>query len=569
MCGIFGYVGGRNATKIVFEGLKSLEYRGYDSWGTVAVGSSELTLEKHVGKIGSSQLTLGSSKTALGHTRWATHGGVTDENAHPHQDCTGSIAVVHNGIIENYLELKKKLLEGGHKFVSETDTEVFAHLVEEAQKKLSFADAVKASFARLKGLNTIVAINQEGDLVACKNGSPLVVGQGKSGELYVSSDMPSLLVHTHDIAVIKDKGVVVIQGGKLITPLKFTRIDMDQEVADKGKFAHYLLKEIYDQPESLHRLSLSDQVRTSAARKMLAESKSIYAVGCGTAFFAMLTSSYIFAKYSSLQVIPLAANEFNSFAHLLDSDSVVLFASQSGETMDTISALRLAKLQGAKTVSLVNVPGSTLARESDIYLPLLAGVERAVASTKAFMGMLGSLLLLTNQAKEVQSANKLIDQMLKSELPQNLQELALKLQSHKHLFLLGRGINYPLALEGALKLKETSYIHAEGFASGELKHGVIALIEPGTPCLVLVAEDEEKFDILSGAMELKARGAWIIGIGPSHEEVYDDWIEVPNNAKISPLLNVVPLQLLGYYLALAKKIDPDMPRNLAKSVTVK
>lgn len=569
MCGIFGYIGGGDATSIVFAGLKQLEYRGYDSWGVVTLSNGQLSVEKHVGKIGSSVISLPASGVALGHTRWATHGGVTDENAHPHLDCTRSLAVVHNGIIENYLELKKKLLESGHKFVSDTDTEVFAHLVEEGMKKHSFVTSVRQSFRRLKGLNTIVSMDQTGTLVACKNGSPLVVGRGEGGELYVSSDIPSLLAHTHDLAVIEDGGVVAIEGGKLITPLQFTHVTMEQEVADKGAFAHYLLKEIHDQPESLHRLALSDPTNLLKAREILARAKAVYAIGCGTAYFSMLSASYLFSKYSDQLVVPLAANEFVAFAHLLGPDSVVIFASQSGETMDTLAALRLASSRGARTIGLVNVPGSTLTREVDVYLPLLAGVERSVASTKAFTGMLGSLYLLNKQPKAVRVASRLISQMLKSELPQKLQSLAAKLKSREHLYLLGRGLNYPIALEGALKLKETSYIHAEGFAGGELKHGVIALLEKGTPCIVLVANDEERADMLSGAMELKARGAWIIGVGPHKEPVYDDWIEVPNKPQLSPLLNVVPLQLLGYYLALAKGIDPDMPRNLAKSVTVK
>ena len=423
MCGIFGYIGRGDATQIVFNGLKQLEYRGYDSWGVVTLSKRKLSVEKHIGKIGSSQIHLPSSTTALGHTRWATHGGVTDDNAHPHQDCSGTIAVVHNGIIENYLPLKEKLLAQGHKFTSQTDTEVFAHLVEEGMKHQSFITSVRQSFRRIKGLNTLVAMDCEGTLVACKNGSPLVVGKGDSGEIYVSSDIPSLLASTKNLAVIEDGGIVVIQGGKLVTPLKFKKIIMDQELADKGRFSHYLLKEIFDQPESLRRLANADQANISVARAMLSQARSIYAVGCGTAYFAMLTASYLFAQ-GGLRVVPLAANEFGSFAHLLDHDSVAIFASQSGETMDTIQALRLAKLSGAKTIGLVNVPGSTLAREADIYIPLLCGIERSVASSKAFTGMLGTLLLLIGQHQQVTKASVLIDQMLKEKLPQHIAALA-------------------------------------------------------------------------------------------------------------------------------------------------
>ncbi len=569
MCGIFGYVGSGNATKIVFEGLKSLEYRGYDSWGIVAAGSGGLALEKHVGKIGSSQLTLGSSKIALGHTRWATHGGVTDQNAHPHLDCTGNISVVHNGIIENYLELKNKLLDQGHKFVSETDTEIFTHLVEEAQKKLAFASAVKASFAQLKGFNTIVVISKNGDLVACKNGSPLVVGQGKGGELYISSDIPSLLACTDNIAVLKDGDIAIIKNGKLTSRHIFSQIKMDREIVELGEYPHYFIKEIHDQVEAIGRRISSDDREIIKARKLLTEAQVVYAIGCGTAYYSMLVASYLFARHSNIQIIPVSASEFNSFVHLVDKNSAVLLASQSGETIDTIQAMRDAKARGAKIIGLVNIPGSTLSREVDVWVSLLAGIEKAVVSSKAFTNMLVSAYLILGKRIDVSRAVNEVKEFFTPELELKLWALADKLAKHSDLYVIGRGQNYGVALEGALKMKEISYLHAEGFAGGELKHGVIALIDKGTPCLVIVDEGEERDNVLSGAMELKARGAWIIGIGPKKEEVFDDWIKVEDDEIISPILNVIPFQLLGYYLALAKNLDPDMPRNLAKSVTVK
>ena len=569
MCGIFGYIGAGNATEIVFDGLKKLEYRGYDSWGIAVMAGQALFTEKHIGKIAASHLTLPPSPCALGHTRWATHGGVTDANAHPHLDCQGKIAVVHNGIIENYQLLKAELQALGHRFTSETDTEVFAHLIEEANKKTSFVKAVKASFARAKGLNTLVALDHTGTLVACRNGSPLVVGKTATGDLFVSSDIPSLLSYTKRLSVVEDSQVVVIQGGTLTTPLKFKTITMDAETADKGIYPHFLLKEIHDQPLALNRLAQADLSAVSSARKILAKATSVYGLGCGTAFFSMLEASYLFAQYSQKQLIPIPANEFAGFAGLLGKDSVVILASQSGETIDTIQAMRLAKSRGAKTIALVNVPGSTLSREVDVVIPLLAGIERAVVSTKAFTNMVASILMILDQPKILKQASALVPKILAGTTKAKILALLPRLMTHEHLFIIGRGTNYPLALEGALKLKETAYFHAEGFAGGELKHGMIALIEPGTPCLVIVSADTEKVSTLSGAMELKARGAWIIGIGPQQEEVFDDWIPVPATPLTSPLLNAIPLQLLGYYLAVAKNLDPDMPRNLAKSVTVK
>lgn len=569
MCGIFGYVGRGNAASIVFQGLKQLEYRGYDSWGVVAVGKNGLQLEKRVGKIGESRLTLPASGIALGHTRWATHGGVTQANAHPHLDCQGKLAVVHNGIIENYRELKAKLVKLGHQFISDTDTEVFAHLVEETAKTLPFAQAVAESFKRLKGLNTVGVLNSNGTLIACRSGSPLVVGLGEKGEIYLSSDLPSLLQLTGRVSILKDHTVVVVQGGKLLTPLKFTKMQLTAEADNKGKYPHFLLKEINDQPDSLRRLALSDQTGIQAASKILKQASSVYALGCGTAFYSLLEASYLFARDGKRQLIPVPANEFPSFAGLLNSGSAVILASQSGETIDTVEALRLAKKRGATTIALVNVPGSTLAREADLALPLLAGIERAVVSTKAFTNMVGMVsLMLYGRATALALADDLAS-MLQGNLPKLVETLAGRLKQHSDVYLIGRGVSYPAVLEGALKLKEAAYLHAEAFAGGELKHGVIALIEKGTPCIVVVAGDGELVSTLSGAMELKARGAWIIGIGPKQEAVFDDYLPVKESKKLSALSSILPLQLLGYYLAVKKGLDPDMPRNLAKSVTVK
>jgi glucosamine--fructose-6-phosphate aminotransferase (isomerizing) len=569
MCGIFGYVGRGNATQIVFDGLKKLEYRGYDSWGIVAVSEYGLKVEKHIGKIGANRCILEPSRVALGHTRWATHGGVTTANSHPHLDCHGELAVAHNGIIENYQELKSELMALGHHFVSETDTEVFAHLVEEAHKKLTLHQAVTRSFKRLKGLNTVAVLASDSTLIACRNGSPLVVGLGTNGQIYLSSDMPSLLELTKKVAVIEDHQAVVVRGGILQTPLKFHLIKLTAEVVDRGKYPHFLLKEIHDQPVALRRLATSDQAGIRKARRILDRASSIYALGCGTAFYAMIELSYLFARDGKCQIAPISANEFPSFAHLCNKSSVVILASQSGETIDTVQALRLAKGKGATTIALVNVPGSTLEREADLTLPLLAGIERSVVSTKAFTNMVAASALLFHGSDPILSVAKGIEQMLSGALERAVTHLATRLKTHRDIYLVGRGESYPVVLEGAMKLKEATYTHAEGFAGGELKHGVIALIEKGTPCIVVVADDAEKDSTLSGAMELKVRGAWIIGVSPTREAVFDDWLPVENDPTLAALYSVIPLQLLGYYLAVAKGLDPDMPRNLAKSVTVK
>lgn len=570
MCGIFGYVGGGNASSIVFAGLKNLEYRGYDSWGIASVHSGKILVQKQTGKIGSSQLSLAKSHFALGHTRWATHGGVTKENSHPHFDCHQQLVVVHNGIIENYEDLKARLVKQGHQFVSDTDTEVFSHLVEQAQKSSDFVTAVKSSFAKVKGLNTIVVMNKDGDLVACKNGSPLVVAVDPSKAIYLSSDLPSLLSYTKQVAILSDQEIVVIKEGKLVTHHDLTQINMAASIADKANFPHYYLKEIHDQPSSLHHRTLADQKEIIEAKKILSRSRAIYLIGCGTAYYSMLLATYLLSRYLKIHSTAIPANEFANFVPLLGPDSVVMVASQSGETIDAVEAIKLSKLRGAKTIGLINVPGSTLSREVDICISLLAGIEKAVVSSKAFSNMLVCLYLMTGHHRELVETASSIRKMLTSRaLTKQLQNLAHKLAQHQSLFVIGRGINYPLALEGALKLKEISYLHAEGLAGGELKHGVIALIENGTPVFVIVGSDTEKSNILSSAMELKARGAWVIGISPARESVFEDWIQVPDLPTTSPLVNIIPFQLLGYYLALEKKLDPDMPRNLAKSVTVK
>lgn len=584
MCGIFAYQGNQNATQIVFEGLKKLEYRGYDSWGVADLeGSREI--DKHVGKIGSAKLKLNSSSNAIGHTRWATHGGVTKLNSHPHLDCSGRVVIIHNGIIENFEPLKKSLLKKGHKFVSGTDTEVFAHLVEENLDKYDFETAVRKSFNKLKGSNTLVAGDtQSGLIVGYRNGSPLIAGIDDDGGLYLSSDIPALLSHTKNMLILNEGEGVIMDGKDLYHTLaidgkrklaKTEEIQMDEEVVEKGKYKHFLIKEINDQVEVVKRIAQSDQDQIERVASMIRRAGNTFYIACGTAAFAGAVGSYLLSDIAGVGMSCTIASEFPHFEQLLDGESLVIAGSQSGETMDTLEAVKSAKSKGANVIAMVNVPGSSLTRIADETILLKAGPERSVLSTKAYIAKESVFLLLAHTIagnsqegkKILEHASSAISKVLKRK--KEIKSLAKKLYKNEHMYLIGRGANYPTVEEGALKIKEASYIHAEGMAGGELKHGTIALIEEGTPCIVVQANDEVKDEILSNAMELKARGALIIGVSPERQAVFDDWIKVEDIGVASPLVNIVPLQLLAYELTLLRGHDPDKPRNLAKSVTVK
>lgn len=591
MCGIFGYIGDqKQAQKIVLEGLKSLEYRGYDSWGVVVVPGNknqEIMIKKRVGKIGKANVDdLPSGSLAFGHTRWATHGGVTENNAHPHMDCTHGVAVVHNGIVENYEEIKKDLLTKGHKFSSQTDTEVIVHLIEEFAKKLSFSEAVRVTYLRLKGLSAFVAINtKERVMVAVRNGSPLVLGYGK-GENFVSSDPAGLLPHTRDVyyledgemAEVRDNKVKVfeVKTKKLITPLK-QYLTWNIESAKKGKFAHFMLKEIHEQSRVLRDIRLNTSKYLERVVGLIKEADLIYLVGCGSSAFEAQIGSYLFSSVASIRVNVAVGSEFSSELQFLTPKSVVIALSQSGETMDLLEPLKIAKQKGARVVAIVNVLGSSLYRLADEKILLGVGPEKAVASTKAFVGMVAQLILLAFTAignnpkgkEQVEQASKEIARVL---LPKNIakiRRLAKILSKQEHLYIVGRGVSYPLALETALKVKEVSYIHAEAIQGGELKHGTLALITRGTPFVVYLPNDETYQAMLSGAMEMKARGGYMIAVSYKRLPIFDEYIEIPDIGVASVIPAIVFAQLLSYYLAITKKLDPDMPRNLAKSVTVK
>ena len=602
MCGIFGYIGIRkNVPQLVLAGLKCLEYRGYDSWGIASLDEQgRIRILKKTGKIGENSVeTLPDNGMALGHTRWATHGGVTVANAHPHLDCSGKITVIHNGIIENYLELKKPLVKKGHIFRSETDTEVAVHLIEDilADKKKNslktskedFAESVRLAFKKMNGLNAIIVMEAGSQVfVAAKNGSPLTIGRGiiQNEENLLASDAHAVLPFTRNLYFMEDDEVVTI-GRKEITvrkladgskkQIEFQQVDWQIREEVKGKFPHFMLKEIYDQIKVLQSVATADNTSLAKLAALIAKSYGTYMVGCGTAAYACLAGTYIFSKIAKKHINFSIASEFGYLLDFLTSKSLVIGLSQSGETIDLLDSLKKAKEKGATIAALVNVLGSSLYRLSDHKLLLQAGSEKAVASTKAFTAKLAYLIMLAylSAGKPELGKNYLlkaeqgVGAILKNDFQQKIINLARKLASLRHVYLIGRGISYPIALESALKIKEASYIHAEGFAGGELKHGVIALIEKNTPCIGFLPNDESYNDTLSGLMELKSRGGMIIGVSSQYHEIFDDYLPVSDCGIASAIPNVVVGQLLGYYLATQKGIDPDKPRNLAKSVTVK
>lgn len=596
MCGIFGYVGPReDAAKIVLSGLKRLEYRGYDSWGVAAVRQQiadnrqqgEIIVKKKAGKIGQATVSdLPSSSFALGHTRWATHGGVTDINAHPHLDCTGKIAIIHNGIIENYEGIKAKLLKLGHKFVSETDSEVFAHLVEQYCQKLGLAGAVRKAFNEITGLNAIVVIrNQEEGFVAVRNGSPLVIGLGKN-ENFLASDPAALLSHTKKViflddgqmAEVTDKKVQisVVRSGRKV---KHTTQTLEWSIAqtDKGRFPYFMLKEIWQQPEILSEIALNSSKQTKGLAELIKHSFGSYLVACGSAAYVCLAGTYLFSKIAKRHVNFTVGSEFGYYLDFLTPRSLVMALSQSGETMDTLESVKKAKEKGAKIFALVNVLGSTLYRLADEKMLIGAGPEKSVASTKAVTGKLAHLTMLAyalagsaeEGQKVVQAAAKSVAGLLSKKSVARIKTLVRKLKNTDHIYVIGRGLSYPASLETAMKIKEISYIHAEGMAAGELKHGPLALVTKGTFCIAYLPSDETFGANLAGAMEMKARGGYIIGVAEKPHEVFDYFIPVKDAAEATIIPNVVFGQLLAYFLAVARGLDPDMPRNLAKSVTVK
>jgi glucosamine--fructose-6-phosphate aminotransferase (isomerizing) len=605
MCGIVGYTGKELALNPVLEGLRKLEYRGYDSAGIAlaTVAGEKLWVEKRAGKLGNLEEILGkeipNSHSGIGHTRWATHGGPTDANAHPHLDNEGKLAVIHNGIIENYLELRAQLEKAGHKFKSETDSESVAHLLSDARKKHKgdLAAAMRDVCQQLRGSFTLLAIHSDepGRIVGARRNSPLVVGVGE-GENFLASDVSAFISHTKralelgqdEVADITSNSIVITNLSGAVLPHNEYEISWDASAAERGGFEHFMLKEIFEQPRAiadtlLGRISgLSTEITTGIDLK---EIEKIVIVACGTAFNAGLVGKYAIETWGNSAVDVELASEYRYRDPSIDAKTLLIAISQSGETMDTLMAMRYAKTKGAKVLAVCNTNGSTIPRESDAVLYTHAGPEIAVASTKAFETQLVAMYLFglhlgrirgtISQALISQIESELaqlpakVEQVLETVEP--LRELTRKFSGATSMLFLGRHVGFPTALEGALKLKELAYMHAEGFAGGELKHGPIALIEKGTPVVAIMPAAGSLLaeKMASNIQEVKARGAVVIAIADSDLKTADHLVRIPTTHEfLQPVLAVVPLQVIAYEMAVARGNDVDQPRNLAKSVTV-
>ena len=613
MCGIIGYIGPRQVVPLIIEGLRKLEYRGYDSAGIAVVADGELIIRRSAGKLGNLETVLAanplSGEYGLGHTRWATHGRPTEENAHPHRDCKGRIVVVHNGIIENYLELKRELQSQGHTFVTETDTEVVAHLVEREWQADGLDGAVRRAMTRLRGLFALVLLSADDPqkIVAVRNGPPVVVGLG-DGEYFVASDIPAILQYTRNVVFLGDQEMVVVtQAGAVFSDFAGatiaktpTRVTWDPIAAEKAGYKHFMLKEIFEQPAAvrdtiLGRVSLDTGTifpdDTGLSDADLTSIDRVTLIACGTSWHAALVGKFLIEELARVPVEVDYGSEYRYRRPLAGPKTLAVAITQSGETADTLAALREAKQLGAKSLAICNVVGSMATRESDGTIYTHAGPEIGVASTKAFTSQLVALYLLalhmaqarktlTVEQRKTHIADLLqlpsqIEQVLKC-APQ-VEEIAARFHTRTDFLYLGRGINYPIALEGALKLKEISYIHAEGYPAGEMKHGPIALIDERMP-IVAIAPHDHVFEKMQGNIqEAKARGGAVIAITTAGDDTLwrlldpasDSIVAVPAMSPLlAPIVIAVPLQLLSYHIAVRRGCDVDQPRNLAKSVTV-
>jgi glucosamine--fructose-6-phosphate aminotransferase (isomerizing) len=585
MCGIIGYKGARQAAPIILEGLRKLEYRGYDSAGIITT-DSDFHLQKDVGKINEIKFNLNELKGSIGcgHTRWATTGAVTQLNAHPHLSNNGKITVVHNGIIENFQKLKEFLSSNNFNFYSQTDTEVIPNLIEYFMRENNFFDATKLALKMIEGSYAIVALNQEEDkMIAARKESPLVIGIG-DGEYFVASDIPAFLEHTKNVIYLEEKDVALIDEKVEIFNLNkdsfverpMNTVGWSLEQVKKGNFDHFMLKEISEQADTINKALIQNEKTIKEIAEFIKKAKGTYLVGCGSSYHACLSAAYKFSSIAKMHVNVALASEFSNYKDFLIPESLVIAVSQSGETADVLEAVRAAKERGARVISIVNVMGSSLTRESHESLMMNSGPEICVLSTKTYTSQLALLILLAYASagryeegkKKLKDLINYIYHLTSANARTYIKNLAERIKESDHIYLIGRGLQYPTALEAALKIKEVSYIHAEGFAGGELKHGTIAMIEKGTPCIVFSSKQTEK-ETISNASELKVRGGYIIGIGPNNNEIFDTFIKVREAEEANSICQIIPIQILAYQLALLRGCDPDRPRNLAKSVTVK
>jgi glutamine---fructose-6-phosphate transaminase (isomerizing) len=613
MCGIIGYIGSKPVVAVLLDGLRRMEYRGYDSAGVALVSPEGIALRRSAGKLANLELAIRDEPVdglyGVGHTRWATHGRPTEENAHPHRDCTGRIVVVHNGIIENYLELKQELQGQGHQFKTETDTEIVAHLVEREMRDDGLEQAVRRSLKVMRGMFAIVLVSVEDPekIVAVRNGPPIVVGLGQN-EFFVASDIPAILSHTRDVVFLGDEEMAVItRSGVEFTDYEgravsktTQRVLWDPIAAEKGGHRHFMLKEIFEQPTAardtiLGRVSIDrgqiflEDLNVSAEAFRALEKVTI--IACGTSWHAALVGKYLIEALAQVPVEVDYGSEYRYRNPIISGNELAVVITQSGETADTLAALREAKRKGARSIAICNVVGSMATREADGTIYTHAGPEIGVASTKAFTSQLVALQLLAlhmaqvrgtvpaedmrRHIKDLLHIPQIIEHAIKASVP--IQKVADRFHNRTDFLFLGRGINYPIALEGALKLKEISYIHAEGYPAGEMKHGPIALIDERMP-VVAIAPDDHVFEKMVGnVQEAKARGASVIAITTAGDERMAAVLDTTDHVVVAmprttplltPIVMTIPLQLLAYHIAVSRGCDVDQPRNLAKSVTV-
>ena len=614
MCGIVGYIGEKDAFPIIIKGLQRLEYRGYDSAGVaLQQDNDELTVFKKKGKVQDLLDFVGDADTSgssgIGHTRWATHGPPSDVNAHPHTARLGRLSIIHNGIIENYEALRKSLEASGHAFVSDTDTEVLIHLIEEVQNRTdsTICEAIQIALREVEGAYAIVVMDASMPdlLVAARRSSPLVIGIGAENEYFVASDATPIVEYTQNVIYLDDEEVAVMHREEeliirnldnvTITP-EVHELELQIEAIEKGGFDHFMLKEIFEQPNSIHdsfrgRMSIQrNEIKLSGIDQHWSrweDAQRILIIACGTSWHAGLVAEYLFEDFARIPVEVEYASEFRYRNPIIRSDDVVIAISQSGETADTLAAIRLAKEQGAHVFGICNVVGSSIARETDSGAYTHAGPEIGVASTKAFTAQLTVLTLiamhvgqrngnlsskrLSRLLVELNSIPEKVEQLLKQDA--KIKEIAVKFQHNENALYLGRGVNFPVALEGALKLKEISYIHAEGYPSAEMKHGPIALIDEEMPVFFVATADDVYEKVVSNVQEVKARGGRLVALVTSGnsdlKSLAEFVIEIPKcDQALAPLLTTIPLQLLSYHIAVLRECNVDQPRNLAKSVTV-
>ncbi|MDO8561541.1 MAG: glutamine--fructose-6-phosphate transaminase (isomerizing) [bacterium] len=589
MCGIFGYIGQeRDATETVVQGLKRLDYRGYDSWGIGISLETGIQVEKHVGKIGEAMVHLPSSHVAIGHTRWATHGAVSDVNAHPHFASDKSFILAQNGIVENYAELKQDLKKKGYAFVSQTDTEVIVRLIEETRKTTGgLEDAVSRAFKKLEGRNTIIVLTKDGEIVAVRNGSPLVVGADAGGkEIYLSSDTLSFAPFVKKILVLDNGQMVIcrknsiqlkdVKSGRAISP-RFEKNTIKDSLVDKGRFKHFMLKEIHDTPGVIKRILEAETDQMQKLVRAMKKAERVFTLGSGTAGVSAAQIAFYLRTYAHIPAIALVGAEAKEYYNLFNKRDIIIAPSQSGETADVLEVLEVAKKKGVTIASHVNMAGAMMTRMSDYKFMALAGPEICVMSTKVFSAQIAWGYLLAKCAagvydegeKNLAALSARMEHYLNDQKTHaGIKRVAHALVKSKSIYLLAQGQNLQIIREGMVKLIEGAYVHAHAFLAGDLKHYAITLMEKGVPTIFVFSNDALKKSLMNAVNEVKARGADVIGIGPEKDQSFKHFIPVPDTEETSGIMNVIALQLLAYYMAVELKHNVDKPRNIAKSVTV-